>query len=313
MSDLSIRIEGLEKIYRDRSRKGSNVHALKPLSLDVARGEVFGLLGPNGAGKTTLVKLLLGVVFPTTGTATILDRRIGTVPSKQLVGYLPENHRYPNYLTGAGVLNYFGRLSGLDTDTLRKRSDTLLEMVNMSKWRNTKVKKYSKGMMQRLGIAQALINDPQVVFLDEPTDGVDPLGRKEIRDFIVQLRDQGKTIFLNSHLLSEVELISDRVAILNKGSLVRLGTVNDLTQSERLYSIQVAAGQEEKFGRLMREWKVARSVEATAATVEPADMRQLNGWIDRLRSEEILITSITPIRHSLEELFIDIIGKEDAR
>jgi ABC-2 type transport system ATP-binding protein len=311
MNEPSITIQGLEKIYRAGSRKEASVHALKPLSLEVSRGEVFGLLGPNGAGKTTLVKLLLGVVFPTSGSASILGNRIGTVDSKKLVGYLPENHRYPHYLTGERVLDYFGRLGGIDGATLRRRSEMLLEMVNMTKWRKTKIRKYSKGMMQRIGIAQALLNDPQVVFLDEPTDGVDPLGRKEIRDFIVQLRDQGKTIFLNSHLLSEVELISDRVAILNRGSLVRIGTVEQLTQSERFYRIEAAPEQREKFSAIVAGWQ--GKIEGESATVEASDLGQLNGYIDRLRSEGILITSITPMRQTLEELFINVIGKEEEK
>jgi ABC-2 type transport system ATP-binding protein len=307
MSETSIRIDGLEKIYRGKGRDQS-VHALKPLKLEVGRGEVFGLLGPNGAGKTTLVKLLLSIVHPSSGSATILNHRIGTIASKELIGYLPENHRFPQYLTGQGVLNYFGQLSGIERGALRKRSDQLLEMVNMTKWRTTKIKKYSKGMMQRLGIAQALLNNPQVVFLDEPTDGVDPLGRKEIRDFILHLKDEGKTIFLNSHLLSEVEMISDRVAILDKGSLVRIGTVNELTRSDRQYRIEVAAEQQEKFARTMSQWTTI-PLQGSAAIIDAPTPGELNACIDRLRGDGILITSVTPIRHTLEELFIDIIGK----
>lgn len=175
MSTPSIRIEGLEKIYRSGRRAEPDVHALKPLWLDVPPGEVFGLLGPNGAGKTTLIKLLLGIVFPSSGDGMINDRPIGTTASKEIAGYLPENHRYPAYLTGRGVLNYFGRLSGMSPSLIGQRSEALLKMVNMSEWGDTKVRKYSKGMMQRLGLAQALLNDPKVIFLDEPTDGVDPV------------------------------------------------------------------------------------------------------------------------------------------
>ena len=221
---IAIQINGLEKVYKSSSKKEQDVYALKPLNLNINSGEVFGLLGPNGAGKTTLIKMLLGIVYPTNGSAKIEGENIGSTKSKNLIGYLPENHKYPNYLTGEGVLKYFGLLSGVDSKTLTSRTSELLSLVNMSKWGTTRIKKYSKGMMQRLGIAQSLINDPKVVFLDEPTDGVDPVGRKEIREIIFNIRERGKTIFLNSHLLSEVEAISDRVAILKLGELVRLGT-----------------------------------------------------------------------------------------
>ncbi len=237
MSTASITVDSLEKIYKASGRKDTPVHALKPLTLEIEPGEVFGLLGPNGAGKTTLVKLLLGIVFPSSGNGSIYGKRIGTTASKRIIGYLPENHRYPQYLTGGGVLEYFGKLSGVPSSELAVRVKDLLHLVNMTKWQKTKVKKYSKGMMQRIGIAQALINNPDVVFLDEPTDGVDPVGRKEIRDIIQHLKIEGKTIFLNSHLLSEVELICDRVAILNKGNLVRMGTIPELTQTGKLFRI----------------------------------------------------------------------------
>jgi len=298
----------LEKIYRGGRRSEPDVHALKPLWLDIAPGEVFGLLGPNGAGKTTLVKLLLGIVFPTSGTASLHDRKIGSISSKELVGYLPENHRYPNYLTGDGVLGYFGRLSGIETTTLHTRASSLLEMVNMTKARRMKVKKYSKGMMQRLGIAQALLNDPQVVFLDEPTDGVDPVGRKEIREIILRLRDEGKTIFLNSHLLSEVEMISDRVAILNKGELVRLGTVRELTESGRRYTIEVAEEQSDALAGAFERY-TPQEIKGNLVTVEANDVAALNTVIDQLRSKGIMITAINPARQTLEQLFMDIVEK----
>ena len=167
--------------------------------MNVSSGSIFGLLGPNGAGKTTLIKLLLGITFPTFGDGKIFGEDIKNYKTKQQIGYLPESHKYPPYLTGGGVLNFFGKLSGLNGNLLDKRIDELLELVNMNGLKNRKVKGYSKGEMQRLGLAQALINDPELIFLDEPTDGVDPIGRKEIRDILVSLKEQGKTIFLNSH------------------------------------------------------------------------------------------------------------------
>ncbi len=306
-STESIGIQGLEKIYPGERRGGPGVHALKPLTLRIAPGEVFGLLGPNGAGKTTLVKLLLGIVYPTAGSATIMGRNIGTVASKEMVGYLPENHRYPLYLTGDGVLRYFGRLSGLDGATLRKRADELLELVNMTKWRRTKVRKYSKGMMQRLGLAQALLNDPQVIFLDEPTDGVDPVGRKEIRDIIVRLREQGRTIFLNSHLLSEVELISDRVAILNQGELVRIGTVRELTETAHTVRIETTPEAGPRFAELAAGLG-AQEIEPTSAILDASNQAGLDHAVDTLRAAGVPIAAIVPTRQTLEQLFMQIVG-----
>src|SRR5690554_3065997 len=210
-----IETSGLTKVYTSSFGK-KKVEALIDLNLSVSHGTIFGLLGPNGAGKTTLVKLLLGINFPTAGNAKILNEEPDNYLIKSRVGYLPENHKYPSYLTGGEVLNFYGRLSGIDGIELSRKIDELLELMQLRKWKKTKIKAYSKGMMQRLGLAQAMINDPELIFLDEPTDGVDPIGRKEIRDILLQLKNKGKTIFLNSQLLSEVELITDRDGILNK-------------------------------------------------------------------------------------------------
>lgn len=302
----SITAQGLEKIYASTRRGEPRVHALKPLTLEIVPGEIFGLLGPNGAGKTTLVKLLLGIVSPTSGTGSIFGRPIGSVTSKEILGYLPENHRYPSYLTGEGVLRYFGRLSGVEASTLERRITDLLALVNMSSWRKTRVKKYSKGMMQRLGLAQALINDPQVVFLDEPTDGVDPVGRREIRGILDHLRSEGRTIFLNSHLLSEVESVCDRVAILNHGELVRMGTVEELTSNRTRYKIEAQSDQAQEFGRAIAPFS-PQQVTGPTALLDLKDVGQLNACIDQLRSQGILLTAISPLRQSLEDLFIDVV------
>jgi len=309
MNTTAIAINGLEKIYRSSRREGS-IHALKPLRLEIASGEVFGLLGPNGAGKTTLVKLLLGITYPTSGNATVAGMPIGSTASKEAVGYLPENHRYPLYLTGGGVLRYFGKLSGISGGMLDRRIDELLGLVNMKKWRNVKVRKYSKGMMQRVGLAQALLNDPQVIFLDEPTDGVDPLGRKEIRDLIMELRSHGKTIFLNSHLLSEVELICDRVAILNRGDLVRIGTVKELTEDAHLYRIEVAEEHGERLPAALASF-TRRETGGNGVVIEVENVQRLNEALDHLRNQGLLITAITPTRQTLEDLFLDIVGREE--
>ena len=191
----SIETNELTKVYSS-SFGNKKVQALVDMNLSVENGTIFGLLGPNGAGKTTLVKLLLGITFPTFGSAKILGENISNYKIKSRVGYLPENHKYPPYLTGGEVLNFFGKLSGVDGNILDKKIDELLDMMKLLKWKKSKVKTYSKGMMQRLGLAQAMINDPDLIFLDEPTDGVDPIGRKEIRDILLELKNQKKTIFL---------------------------------------------------------------------------------------------------------------------
>lgn len=310
MIDTAIDISGLAKTYGS-TRRGAAVHALLPLDLRVVRGEVFGLLGPNGAGKTTLVKLLLGVVHPTMGLGRILGHPIGTVASRLQVGYLPENHRYPSYLTGRGVLEYFGRLSGVSGIELRSRIDQLLELVGMGRWGAMRVAKYSKGMLQRIGLAQAMINDPEVLFLDEPTDGVDPVGRKEIREVILRLRDRGKTIFLNSHLLSEVELVCDRVAILDHGRQIRIGTIPELTHSGNRTILRVEGAFDMESQALLQA--TGAEVVDSSTVILNVDVGELNALIDTLRMNGMLLTAITPMRPTLEEIFIDVIEQEDSR
>ena len=305
-----IHAERISKVYNPRSSKNA-VTALSELSLDVREGEIFGLLGPNGAGKTTFIKVLLEIVFPSSGTGSMLGEKIGSARARGRVGYLPENHRYPDFLTGAQVLRYFARLSGVGDGTLKERVHDRLKLVGMEEWHRVKIRKYSKGMMQRIGLAQALINDPQLVILDEPTDGVDPLGRKQIRDLLMHLRDEGKTIFLNSHLLSEVEMICDRVAILNKGRLIRIGTVEELTTQENQYRI----GFEGTLPEALRlEWEATRVnvvEEDGGLLVALDDVPALNTALDQLRNHGVLITGIAQNRQSLEDMFIDVISREE--
>lgn len=306
-----IHADRITKVFNPRG-KGA-VTALSELSLEVRAGEIFGLLGPNGAGKTTFIKVLLEIVAPTAGSARMLGEPIGSAPAKARVGYLPENHRYPDFLTGAQVLRYFGKLSGMSGAELERRIDDRLRLVGMEQWKNTKIRKYSKGMLQRMGLAQALINDPQLVMLDEPTDGVDPLGRKEIRDMLARLRDAGKTVFLNSHLLSEVELICDRVAILNKGRLVRIGTVRELTTTENTYRVGIRGALP---GQLRLQWEATRigmREENGELVFFLPDVDALNGVIDQLRAASVTITSVAEKRQSLEDMFIDIISREEAQ
>lgn len=205
--------------------------ALKGVSLDVEPGTVFSLLGQNGAGKTTLIKILLGILKATSGSAEVLGFAAGSVSARNRIGYLPEDHRFPEYHTGPSLLDFYAGLSGIGRQERKKRIGYWMDRVGLAGREKVRIRGYSKGMKQRIGLAQAFIHDPDLVFLDEPTDGVDPVGRREIRDLMLDMKKQGKTIFLNSHLLGEVERISDQVAILNKGSVIRMGTVAALTDS----------------------------------------------------------------------------------
>lgn len=235
-SDPAIDLHQVFKVY------GRRVHALQGVDLRVNRGEVFGLLGPNGAGKSTLVKIMMTVVRPTRAQGKILGHPVGHKPTLARVGYLPENHRFPKYLTGRQVLDFFSALAGVDRVTRRRRSAEFLDIVGMTEWADTKISTYSKGMLQRVGLAQALVHEPDLVVLDEPTDGVDPVGRRDILDVLNRIRGQGRTVFVNSHALSELEAICDRVAILVKGRVAKQGTLDELTVAKQRYEIEVAAG-----------------------------------------------------------------------
>jgi ABC-2 type transport system ATP-binding protein len=308
MSLIAIETTGLTKVYSSAFGK-RKVEALSGLNLSIPAGTIFGFLGPNGAGKTTLVKLLLGIIFPTSGSAKILGGEINDYKVKSKIGYLPENHKYPAYLTGGDVLQFFGKLSGMDGLELDKKIDEMLELVQMAKWKKTKVKNYSKGMMQRLGLAQAMLNDPELIYLDEPTDGVDPIGRKDIRDILIELKNRNKTIFLNSHLLSEVEMITDSVGILNKGILLREGTVKELTENKEEYKISV----EGKIDSLADELKTNNFADIGGGyyTFKVADPQDLNRILDLLRNKGIIIKEMVQQKNTLEEMFISLIKEAE--
>lgn len=309
----AIAAESLTKVYSDIVNKKLSVTALSDFSITVERGQIFGLLGPNGAGKTTFIKILLGLVHPTSGRTTVLGTTLPDVKIRERVGYLPENHRYPGYLTGGQVMRLFGGLSGMAANAVRERTGALLKLVGMEQWAGMKVKKYSKGMMQRLGLAQSLINNPDVLFLDEPTDGVDPVGRKEIREILKTLRAEGKTIFLNSHLLSEVELISDRVAILDKGKLLKVGSVDELTVTDSNYEIGFGGSLPESFHHEAAATILKFRVDGQSISADVKDTTELNGLIDMLRKHRIEITHVARKRSSLEDSFINLIQREVSR
>jgi len=239
-----VETHNLRKVYRTGFWFNQRVESLKGCSLTVYRGETFGLLGPNGAGKTTLLKTLLGIVRPTAGKALLLNQPLGDRLVKQKVGYLPENAYYYDYLTGWEFLQFVAGLFQIPRSVQRQRIPQLLELVGLSQktTRKKQLRQYSKGMLQRIGMAQALINDPDVVFLDEPMSGLDPMGRYQIREIILSLKEQGKTIFFNSHVLSDVEQICDRVAILAEGELICVGSLNELLGTADTYYVKGKGG-----------------------------------------------------------------------
>ncbi|MCM2270930.1 MAG: ABC transporter ATP-binding protein [candidate division Zixibacteria bacterium] len=304
-----IEVTDLTKIYDSGLRKG-NVIALNKVSLQIQAGEIFGLLGPNGAGKTTLFKILLGIVRATSGESTMNGLPPSNPESRAKVGYLPENHRFPNHLTGLGLLESTGRLYGIPQAELDIRFDRLLHLVDMEKWADTKIRKYSKGMAQRIGLAQALIADPDILMLDEPTDGIDPVGKVEIREILLKLRSMGKTVIVNSHLLSEVEQAADRVAILSKGQVVRMGEVSELTSRQSQFEIEAEIGDhlfelDEAMGKV-------RLISSDRMTVELQDEKDINYVIDQLRFKKISIRSVKPVKITLEQSFFEAVrGKQE--
>jgi len=300
---FAIEINNLEKQY-----SGSKNKALEPLTLNVKSGTIFSLLGANGAGKTTLIKLLLSIIEPTGGNAKIFGIDIRDYKSHSKLGYLPENHRFPEFLNATQVLYYYGKMSGLSNEYLNKKMPELLESVKLTNVKDTmKIKKYSKGMLQRLGMAQALINEPDILFLDEPTDGIDPIGRKEIRDILTGYKNQGKTIFINSHLLSEVEKISDEIVILKQGKMVKRGTIEDFTSLKNSYQFKFKDFDFEgnyEINQLIKEINTEYSYENELLTIHVEDDIHLNKVIDILRSKNVIITSVIPQKISLEDFFI---------
>ncbi len=300
----------LSKTYRSGLFGKTKIVALRDVSLSVNAGEVFGLLGPNGAGKTTFVKILLSIAFPTSGSGTILARPLKDIRIREKIGYLPENHRYPSFLPAIETLLLFGKLHGLENRTLKEKARSLLQLVGLKDWMHTKLKKFSKGMLQRLGMAQALLNDPEILFLDEPTDGVDPIGRKEIRDILRELRSRGTTIFLNSHILSEVEMICDRVAILHKGEVLKVDSVETITRKQLEYEFTAESNVPDELIENLRSSATNIQRDGSKLIITVTDKSQLNKLIDMIRERGIFIHSIMPRKSSLEDCFVQLIKSQ---
>jgi ABC-2 type transport system ATP-binding protein len=305
-TDFAIDLGGVTKTYSGR------VQALQGVAMQVRRGEIFGLLGPNGAGKSTLVKIMTTIVRATTATGTILGAPVGHRPTLARIGYLPEHHRFPQYLTGRQCVEFFGAMSLMRRSARRTRAAEMLDVVGMAAWADRRVGTYSKGMQQRTGLAAALVNDPELVILDEPTDGVDPVGRREIRDVLLAMRDQGRTVFLNSHLLGEVEQVSDRVAIMLKGKVERSGSMSDLTHDSRKWCVTIqgeAPVWSAEFGAVSSARDEGRSV----IELKTDDLALVQGLIDRLRAQGIAIVGVRESRESLEDLFMRLVRDVDGR
>lgn len=294
-----IRTDNLTKHY-------GRIEALRGVSLTVQRGEIFGLLGQNGAGKTTLVKILLGIAKLTDGAAQLLDEPAGAVRVRRRVGYLPEDHRFPDYHTGASLLDFYGALLEMPRGERRPRIPEVLELVGLKGRMHYKIRTYSKGMKQRLGIAQAILHDPEIIFLDEPTDGVDPVGRREIRALMQQLKEKGKTIFLNSHLLGEVELICDRVAILQKGEIVRAGSVAELTHLQNHFILGLALGQTFPREDVQKQGYMVSS-DGDMWEISLRDGQCIDPVIDLLRSRGLSVRHLVEKRQTLEDLFVQTV------
>lgn len=299
-------MSAIETFNLSKHYSRGKVKALNDFSLQVETGQIFSLLGPNGAGKTTLIKLLIGLAHPTAGHATILGKSIKDYKIHQHIGYLAENHRFPEFLTAAQVLYYYGKMSGVNSIDLKDRIPKLLTQVNLKDWINVKIQKYSKGMMQRLGLANALLPNPDILFLDEPTDGIDPVGRREIRDLLKSLREQGKTVFLNSHLLSEVERVSDEVAILKNGKLLQKGRVEDFISIKEQYQVKVIS-ENNKINEICDKLSIPITYQNAFYNIAVQDDAHLNKFIDMVRGKGISIQAIIPRKISLEDFFIDVI------
>ncbi|MDZ7816604.1 MAG: ABC transporter ATP-binding protein [Planctomycetota bacterium] len=308
MDSKIIEIDNVHKVYSGFSQK---VHALKGVSLSVEEGSVFGLLGPNGAGKTTLLKLILGLMRPTSGNLDVFGGDTGKPGNRKHFGYLPENHKFPNYMKGADILRIYAGLSGMPASEANERIPAMMQKVGLDeKVLKMKVKKYSKGMQQRLGLAQALIHRPKVVFLDEPTDGIDPVGKVQMRRIMKQARDEGTTLFINSHLLAEVEAVCDRVAILNHGRLSWQGAVRDINVLGNLFRFTVSALPEAALQKLRTEYK-RFSASEDYFDVEVPGEEHVTSVIDLLREHEVRIYGIVKRHKTLEDFFMEAVNNAE--
>jgi ABC-2 type transport system ATP-binding protein len=324
VAELAIETNKLRKEY------GAKV-AVADLTLAVPRGEIFGFLGPNGAGKSTCVKMLLGLVHPTAGSALVLGHPAGHIPTLARIGFLPEHFRFHEWLTASELLALHGRLAQMDAATCRTRTAEALETVGLAEHANRPLSGFSKGMLQRIGLAQALLHRPELVFFDEPTSALDPFGRRLVRTILQRVKAQGATVFLNSHLLSEVEVTCDRVAFIKEGAVLRTLALHELADARVRLIVRVdrvTPALLERLARLSDEWRFLENREESAATPEQEHRQDETDWPTRIElvtseaqapviAREIVavgaqLYEFTPQRRSLEQLFLDIVGREDS-
>jgi len=304
-----VEIDNLTKDYETGFFRKKKVRALDGLSLTVRGGQIFGFLGGNGAGKTTTIKILMGLLFPTAGSARILGRNISDIDMHREIGYCPENPYFYDYLTARELMNYFGEIFGQEKSLRNKRSEELLEMVKLDKksW-DRQLRKFSKGMLQRVGLAQSLINDPKIVFLDEPMSGLDPVGRREIRELIARLREKGKTVFMSTHILSDIEALCDEVAILRGGSLAATGKLDDLLEKsgeERVFEINFNGITGADLSSRLNGSKILSITDkASGVSIHTNAENQIDQILKAGHDAGGRLVSIQPVRQSLEELFV---------
>ena len=302
-----VEIENLTKDYEVGFLRKRKVRALDGLSLTVNQGEIFGFLGANGAGKTTTLKLLMTLIFPTAGTARILNHDIAEVAMHKRIGYLPENPYFYDYLTAFEFLTFCGQIFGYSKPERTSRAKRLLARVRLdeSKW-NTQLRKFSKGMLQRVGLAQAIINDPEIIFLDEPMSGLDPIGRREVRDLISALQVEGKTVFMCSHILSDIEVLCNRVAIMKRGKLSHLGTLVDLRQQVSGVEVIVTGTTTDSLSKFLPQNLAYRLTESPAGLrIEVPNETDVDVVIGALRKASGKLVAVQSLKQSLEELFLN--------
>jgi len=311
LGDFAIDVRDLRKTYRTPFAR-KKVEALRGVTFSVERGHIFGFVGPNGAGKTTTIRTLMGLIRPTGGAATILGEAIPSRRARAKVGFLPESPYFYDYLTVGELLDLAGRLFGMPAAVRKRRADELIERVGLARARTQNLKKFSKGMLQRAGLAQALMNDPELVVLDEPMSGLDPIGRKEVRDLILELRDRGKTVFFSTHILSDVEAITDRVAIVARGQLQATGTPAELVKRTTLgIDVRVRLPAEIDTTALSEgASRVIRSPDELSLML-PADA-DVDAWLSRAHAAGAKVLEVTPRHETLEDLFLRQVAAADA-
>lgn len=301
---LALEINNLTKDYIVGFWRKRPVSALQDLSLQVGMGESFGFLGPNGAGKTTTLKILMRLIYPTGGSAKILGASLDDMKMRARIGYLPEQPYFYDYLTARELLVYCAKIFGMNKSDALTRANALLQRVGLSEAADKQLRKYSKGMLQRAGLAQALINDPEVLFLDEPMSGLDPLGRREVRDLIANLRNDGKTVFFSSHVLSDVETLCDRVAIMNKGRLIDSGKLSEILKSHSNEMEAIVSGVSETVLSEVRTFCISADATPEGARIRLFTDREVERLVNVVHRHGGRLVSVNPVRESLEDLFV---------